>query len=250
MKSRIRTIFLFLAIFCSLDTVSADAWTPDALAAALDAADRPVADVSRDAARRPAEVLAFLGVEPGMTVVDLMAAGGWYTEVLSVAVGPDGKVYAQNPTWMLEGRGGANAKAIAARLEDDRLPNVVRADGPLGDAGIDPGSVDLVFTALNFHDTYYMVGADAAADQLAAIYAVLKPGGVLGLVDHNGDPKQDNAKLHRIPRQIAIDMAKEAGFTLEAEGEMLAHPEDDLTKMVFLPETRGKTDRFVLRLRK
>ena len=226
---------------------AADTWSTADLAAALSASARSDADKDRDVARKPAEVLVFIEIEPGMTVLDIAASAGWYTEVLSIAVGEDGTVYSQNLQAALERRNGANDKALTARLADDRLPNVVRADGEIG--AIEPGSIDVAFTALNFHDTYNFAGAEAAAALLAEFYAVLKPGGVLALIDHAGDPDQNNTKLHRIPKQIVVDLAADSGFILEAESDALAHPEDDRTEMVF-GEIRGKTDRFVLKLRK
>ena len=228
-------------------SISADTWSAADLTAALDNPARSEADKGRDAARKPAEVLVFIGVEPGMTVLDIAASAGWYTEVFSVAVGEDGTVYSQNTLATLERRDGASDKALSARLADDRLPNVIRADGEI--SAIEPGSIDVAFTALNFHDTYNFAGAEAAAALLAEIYAALKPGGVLGFIDHSGDPEQNNTKLHRIPKQIVMDLATESGFIVEAESDVLAHPEDDRTEMVF-GEIRGKTDRFVLKLRK
>lgn len=252
MNKTSRRVILILSL-CGLaltaGAVFAESWTAEDLAAALDNSDRSQQDKDRDAARKPAEVVAFIAIEPGMTVVDLMAAGGWYTEVLSIAAGPDGIVYSQNPATMLKSRGGASDKALTARLADERLKNVVRKDGALGEIDIAPESIDVAFTALNFHDTYNFGGAEAAGAQLDAIYAILKPGGVLALIDHRGDPDKDNVKLHRVPKQVAIDLATEAGFIVEAESDVLAHPEDDRTKMVFGP-IRGQTDRFLLKLRK
>ncbi len=224
-------------------------WSADDLAAALDNPGRPEADKARDAGRKPAEVVVFVGVEPGMTVLDVMASGGWYTEVLSVAVGPDGTVYAQNEPSALARRDGANDKAITARLADSHLANVQRVDQELTGLELEPGSVDAAITALNFHDTYNFAGPEAAAAFMQAIYDVLKPGGVLGMIDHSGDPDGDNVKLHRISRQIVVDIATGVGFVLEDEGDVLAHAEDDRTEMVFGP-IRGKTDRFLLKLRK
>ena len=106
------------------------------LAEELAASGRSDEDKARDAARRPAEVLAFLGVEPGMTVMDLLASGGWYTEVLSVAVGSEGTVYAQNPPMLLGRNDGAYDKAITARLAGSRLPNVIRLDHEVNNTGI------------------------------------------------------------------------------------------------------------------
>jgi predicted methyltransferase len=230
--------------------VQAAGWSADDLAAALDNPDRAQADKDRDTARKPAEVIAFSGIEPGMKVLDVMASAGYYTEVLSVAVGEDGTVYAQNPIRMLQFRDGATDKALSARLADDRLPNVVRMDGSLNEIDLADGSLDAAFTALNFHDTYYMAGEEAAAVLLQTIRGKLKPNGILVLIDHVGSPDQDNAKLHRIPKQIAVDLATAAGFAIEADGDVLSHPEDDKTQMVFGRDIRGKTDRFLLILRK
>jgi predicted methyltransferase len=240
---------LLAALWLIAAPAGAEGWSAGEFAATLQSSGRSEADRGRDSARQPAEVVVFVGIEPGMTIVDLMAAGGWYTEVLSIAAGPDGTVYAQNPPMMLEFRDGANDKALSRRLSDDRLGNVVRRDGALAETGIETGSVDIAFTALNFHDTYNYGGEEAAIAQLNAIFAILKPGGVLGLVDHNGDPDKNNVKLHRMPKQVAVDLAEQAGFVLVAESDVLAHPEDDHTQMVFGP-IRGKTDRFALKLQK
>ncbi len=227
--------------------VSATSWSADHLAALE---DRLAIDRERDAHRQPAAVMEFAGVQPGMTVLDVMAAGGWYSEVLSVAVGPKGVVYADNPRWLLDAMNGAPAKALTERLKDGRLSNVLRSDAGLEQGKIKAASIDFALTALNFHDTYYNAGEEAALEQLGLVFAALKPGGVFVLIDHSGAADADNARLHRIPQAIVLELATRAGFILEAEGEMLKHPEDDLSKMVFGKDIRGKTDRFVLKLRK
>jgi predicted methyltransferase len=220
------------------------------LAAALASANRPAEDKSRDADRKPAQLLQFFGVKPGMTTVDLIALGGYITEALSVAVGPKGKVYAQNPPVALQMRDGMYAKAIAERLANNRLPNVVRVDGDLpASSQIPPGSVDVAITAMNYHDVRNM-NPEIAAGFLKAVYSMLKPGGVLGVTDHVGNDGADNAQLHRIPKHFLIEDAKAAGYTVEAESDILAHSADDHTKNVFDPTLRGKTDQFVVRLRK
>lgn len=212
--------------------------------------DRPADDAARDAGRNPAGVLAFLGLEPGMTVIDVFAAGGWYSEVLAAGVGPEGRVIIQNPQRLLEVRDGVYGKQLTARLEGGRLGNVSRRDMNVHELGLEPGSVDFALTALNFHDMYYLMSPEVAAGTLASIYALLKPGGVLGLIDHFGAPEADNAALHRIDPQIVRDVAVAAGFIVEAESGILHNYNDDLTQIVFAPEIRGKTSRFVLRLRK
>ena len=220
------------------------------LAAALASANRPAEDKARDADRKPAELMQFFGVKPGMTTLDIIALGGYVTEVLSVAVGPNGKVYAQNPPVALQLRDGMYAKAITERLANNRLPNVVRVDGDLpASSQIPPGSVDVAITAMNYHDVRNMNPANGPAF-LKGVYSMLKPGGVFGVTDHVGNDGADNAALHRIPKHFLIEDAKAAGFVVEAESDMLAHSADDHTKNVFDPTLRGKTDQFVVRLRK
>jgi predicted methyltransferase len=253
-KSCVRLFFCVVSIFSVVGLSAANAAAAEAtsadLAKALAHAGRPEKDRARDVGRKPAEVVAFLGIKPGMTVMDLIAAGGYYTEVLSVAVGPQGSVYAQNPKAVLEFRDGANDKALTARLADNRLANVTRLDREIPDMGIAPGSLDAVLTALNFHDVYNRRGAEAVAGMLAVISAALKPGGVLGVIDHVGAAGADNTKLHRIEEALAVKALTDAGFVVEAKSEVLRHPDDDHSLFVFDPAIRGKTDRFVLRLRK
>jgi predicted methyltransferase len=220
------------------------------LATRLESGSRSDADKARDAGRKPSAVIAFLGIEPGMTVVDLLAASGYYTEVLAEAVGPDGRVYAQNTAFLLEMRDGANEKAMLVRLADDRLPNVERLDREINDLGLADGSVDAVLTALNFHDIYNGRGPDAAQAVLGAIHKILKPNGVVGIIDHAGTPGADNKKLHRMDEAKAIEAVEQAGFIVEAKSDVLRHPEDDRTRLVFAEGLRGATDRFVLKLRK
>ena len=225
------------------------------LAAALASGDRAAEDRARDAGRKPAEVIAFLGIGSGMTVMDLIAAGGYYTEVLSLAVGPTGKVHAQNPPRVLQFRDGANEKALSARLADGRLPNVERVDqADLTATGIAPGSLDAAITALNFHDVYNGMGGQgggpgAAAGFLAGVRALLKPGGVLGLIDHVGDPEQDNASLHRLDVAAAMPILEAAGFEIESS-DLLRNAEDDHMMRVFDAAIRGRTDRVLYRLTK
>jgi predicted methyltransferase len=224
--------------------------THEALAAALARPDRPEADRARDAGRRPAEVVAFLEIGPGMTVVDLIAAGGYYTEVLSGAVGPKGRVHAQNNAYVLKIRDGANEKALSARLADGRLANVERLDREMDDLGLAPGSIDAAVTALNFHDVYNGRGEQAADGFLKTVFAALKPGGVLGIIDHSGGAGGDDAELHRIDEARVVAAAERAGFEVEAKSDLLRNPGDDRKTNVFDPAIRGRTDRFLLRLRK
>ncbi len=211
---------------------------------------RSAEDQARDADRKPADVIEFLGIEPGMAVIDVIGAGGYYTEVLSLAVGTDGSVAAQNPAFVLEMREGANEKALTARLADNRLPNVTRLNKEFEELSANDGPFDAAITALNFHDLYNGRSPEAALGVLKTIYSMLKPGGVFGIIDHAGVADADNAELHRIEVAKVIETATAAGFVVEGQSSILSNPEDDHTQGVFAEGLRGHTDRFLLKLRK
>lgn len=219
------------------------------LATILASDSRSAEDRARDAGRKPAQVLEFLEIEPGMDVIDLMAAGGWYSEVLSLAVGEDGTVAAQNPPWMLAFREGAMGKELEARI-DGRLDNVDKMDASWEELDAESEKYDAALSALNFHDAYYLESPEAAAQMMSAVYGALVPGGVFGIIDHAGNPDGDNKGLHRIDKAIAIELAENAGFVVEGDSNLLANPADDHTQGVFTEGLRGSTDRFLLKLRK
>lgn len=231
------------------DDMAGDMAKAEPMALNLDVPSRPDKDKERDAARKPVEVLSFLGIGEGDTVMDLMASGGWYTEVLSIAVGPDGKVYAQNPAAFLAWNDGYYNKALGDRLKDGRLANVIRLDAEFDATGLAPGSLDAAMSALNFHDLYNPNPASTDV-MLASVFALLKPGGVLGIIDHVGDAGADNEKLHRIEPSKVVEAAEKAGFVVDATSDILMTGVDDHAKSPFDEATRGKTDRFLLRLKK
>ena len=211
---------------------------------------RAAEDRTRDTGRNPAGVIEFLGIEHGMTVIDVIAAGGYYTEVLSLAVGPDGRVMAHNPAVILEMRDGVNEKAISARLAGDRLANVSRLDKELADISAADGPFDAGITALNFHDIYNNYGEEATVDAMTVIYNALKPGGVFGIIDHQGTDANDNAALHRVEKAAVIRVAEAAGFEIDGDSGLLHMHEDDMSLGVFDESVRGKTHRFLLKLRR
>lgn len=213
---------------------------------ALAAPARPAEDKSRDAARKPIETVQFIGVKTGQTVIDVIAVGGWFTEVLSAAVGPSGKVLAQNPDFFVQREG----FVAAEKTRHDRLGNVQAVHGDLAAAGV-AGQADAAITALNLHDIYNGPGGEAGAVALAkGVYDALKPGGVFGVIDHVGIAGQNNAQFHRIQLQQAKDVLTKAGFTIEAESNLLANPADDHTKGVRDASVAGHTDQFLIRARK
>ncbi len=220
------------------------------LSARLAGSIRTEGDRARDAGRRPAEVIEFLGIESGMNVIDIIAGSGYYTEVLSYAVGKDGQVTAQNPAVVLEMRDGVNEKAISERLSDNRLPNVTRLNREIGELLASDGPYDAALTALNLHDIYNNYGEQGAIGAFKTIATLLKPGAVFGVIDHNGAADNDNKALHRINVDDAIRVAEAAGFVVEAQSGLLHVHDDDMSEGVFAEGRRGRTHRFLLKLRK
>jgi len=225
-----------------------------AIQAALDNADRPAKDRERDEGRKPGLVLEFIGVRPGQTLIEYFAAGGITAEILARAVGPQGKVYMQNPPWVLERPN--MVKAAGDRVAGNRLPNVVRVDKPLEALGLPPNSVDGAVMNLVFHDMFWL--SDDVPKVLADLHRTLKPGGFVGVIDHAAPAgtgpayakDRDNGQ-HRIDEDYARRMFLDAGLVLEAESDVLRNKEDDRQKPFFAPEMQGRTtDRFVLRFRK
>jgi predicted methyltransferase len=208
---------------------------------AMMAPDRPADEKALDAKRKPEEVLAFFGVKPGMKVIDVSAATGYYSELLAAAIGPTGTVYAQNSARMA-----ANKDAMQA-LHDRmaRVPNIKLSDAPEDNLGMD-GQLDFALLSLHLHDVYNFGGKDAALGLLRGIYASLKPGGKLGLIDHVGNEGADNKTLHRIPMATAEGLLKEAGFKVEGQSNVLHHAEDDHTMGSHDDKVRRMTDRMVV----
>jgi predicted methyltransferase len=206
---------------------------------------RPPEDAARDADRKPQEVMDFFGITPGQTVVELMAGRGYYAELLSQRVGPNGKVYAHNSPFVLKRFA---EEPLTARLARPSLANVERLDTELDAPGL-PDGVDAVVIVLFYHDTYWQeVDRKAMND---AVFRALKPGGIYGVVDHHaeaGSGDRDVQSLHRVDAELVKEEILEAGFELDGESDLLRHPEDDRKTNVF--KMRGKTDRFTLRFRK
>ena len=208
------------------------------------ATGRSPEDISRDALRKPGEVMDFFGIAPGQQVLELMSGAGYYADQLSRRVGPKGKVYAQNNQFILNLTG----KVFAARLENPELANVQRMDVEL-DAMELPKGLDAVVMILFYHDTYWMKTDRAAMNR--KVFEALKPGGVYGIVDHSahkGDGTQHVRSLHRVEESLVVEEVKAAGFELAGTSDLLRHAEDKRDYNVFKPPAgRDKTDRFVLK---
>ena len=225
----------------------------DVIALAIANSNRPDADRADDAARKPAEMLAFAGVAPGMTVLELEAGGGYYTELLSQIVGPGGEVIMQNPpafdTFL--------ADAIDNRLRRNRLANVRLSKTNFDALDAADASVDVVTWVLGPHELYFVPsGGEPLGDvtmTYAEIFRVLKPGGHFVILDHAavaGSLSETGDRLHRIDSAIIKNLTEAAGFVFVAESDILRNPKDDLEMSVFDPMVRRRTDRFLLKYQK
>lgn len=228
-------------------SVEASSPTPEPKPAPAPAADtgRPADDMARDALRKPQEVMDFFGVAPGSRVVELMAGRGYYVDLLSRRVGPEGRVWAHNSPFVLKRFA---EKPITERLQNPALSNVTRLDTPL-DAPALPADLDAVLIVLFYHDTFWQEVDRAAMNR--AIFEALKPGGVFGVIDHSakdGTGTAEVKRLHRIEESVVVQEIQAAGFQLAQSSDMLRNPEDDRSYMVFKPPAgRDRTDRFVLK---
>lgn len=219
---------------------------PDgAIAAAVAAPTRTPANVARDAARHPTETLAFFGVKPGDTVVELWPGGGWYTEILApLTQSGGGTLYAAAP-W----ERGLNTIRKWQEAKPDAYGAVKLAEFPATGAGpkVPDGSADVVLTFRNVHN-WRFGGMDKTAEAFQQIYAMLKPGGVLGVVDHRLPEAMNSAleeKSGYMKRSSIVAFAEAAGFKLAGESEVNANPRDthDYEKGVWsLPPTLTNKD--------
>ncbi len=223
-------------------------------AAAFASEARTDADRASDAGRKPEAVLEFFGIQRGDVVLEMWAGGGYYTELLAHVVGETGKVVAHANTPILEFAGEEHTN----RHADNRLPNSEVLLAENNELALEADSFDAATIILNYHDLYWSSEQygweqiDVPAF-LAELYKGIKPGGTLGIVDHqavSGSPSETGSTLHRIDSAIVIAELEGAGFVLDGESDVLANPEDDHTKGVFDPSVRGKTDRYVLRFKK
>jgi predicted methyltransferase len=231
----------------SAPAASSVAVTP-AIRAIVDAPDRVEDDRKLDAGRHPAETLAFFGIAPGMHVAEVIAGGGYTTELLARAVAPNGVVYAENPKGIL----GFVGKPWAERLTRPALKDVVRVDREVDDPFPSAAkNLDAVLLVLNYHDTVWQ---GANRDKMnAAVFGALKPGGVYGIIDHSaraGAGLADVQTLHRIEESDLRSEVEKAGFKLQAEADFLRNPSDPRdwsTSPRVAGEKRGTSDRFVLK---
>jgi predicted methyltransferase len=217
-----------------------------AIAAAVADPARPAEDVARDAARKPAQIVAFAGVKPGARVAELLPGGGYYTRILARAVGAKGRVYAIVPNSFAQ-RPGAMDRLKAAI---GGYPNVQIVVSDLTALKL-PEPVDLVWTSENYHDLHNGPTADPAGVN-KAVFAALKRHGTYFVEDHAapGTGISATSTLHRIDPAAVRSEVQAAGFRLDAESSLLANPADPHTARSNDPTISGRTDKLAMRFRK
>lgn len=224
---------------------------PAAVTAALADPGRPAADVQRDATRHPGEILAFMGVKPGDHVLDFIMGGGYWTRILAKSVGDQGGVIAYQPAEFIGFKADYAAQQDAATAP---YANVAASRESLASFAPAAGSLDAIITVQNWHDLHLKASPPGFAGIMAKrMFAALKPGGVLLVVDHVAATDPDFAlpqKLHRIDPAAARAEIEGAGFIFDGELSLLRNPDDNHALSVFDPALRGHTDQFIYRFRK
>jgi predicted methyltransferase len=240
------------AVVLALAAMPASAQSANVAVAVANSDARTEANVKLDESRKPAAVLKFLGLKPGMRVSDPFGGNLYWAEITAPAVGPKGRVSIWTPRQFYSQKIYDNYLALKAKQ-----PNVWMRVSPIEAPDLGSG-YDFMLINLDYHDVYwestkYGIARMDPDQWLKAVYAAMKPGAVVGIIDHAGDPGDTRAtveKLHRIDPAVVKADFKRAGFVLEAESDMLRNPADDHSLNVFDPKIRGKTDRFVLKFRK
>jgi predicted methyltransferase len=247
------------------------------IAQILASPDRSEADRTNDIRRKPDQMLAFIGVWPGMVALDLSAGGGYTTELIARAVGPTGRVYGQSPPRNPERAAPAptapegaaappatpaqvppavprpgsrtSAQALAERAKSPSASNIVAVVQPFETpipADLASNKLDLVTLMFNYHDLGFL-GVDRA-QMNKAVYAALKPGGMYVIADHSGRPGtgiSESGTLHRVEETFLRKEVETAGFKLAVEGTFLRNPSDPRDKNT--PDPPQPKDEFVLK---
>ena len=227
---------------------------PNAIASAIASPDRSADNVKLDESRKPAEVLKFLGLRPGMRVLDPFGGNFYWAEITGRAVGPKGHITVWQPQQFYTQKTYDAYQAVQAKE-----PNVWMRMSPMESPDIPAGKYDFMLINMDYHDIYWENAKRGIPrmdpDQwLKTIYAAMKPGAIVGVIDHVANPNDDTRatveKYHRIDPNVVKADFKRAGFQLVATSDMLRNPADPHDLLVFDPKIRGKTDRFVFKFRK
>ncbi|HJS41234.1 MAG TPA: methyltransferase [Sphingomicrobium sp.] len=248
--------FFSITLALALALGSAPAWAEpaDVAAAVANSSARSEANLKLDEDRKPSELLAFFGLERGMRVIDMFGANRYWAEIISPAIGPEGQLIVWQPTQFMNDKRKADFDAFAAKVGNTALIST-----PFEAPALGANAYDFMIMNLDYHDVYWQnperkIGRMEPDAWLKRIYAAMKPGAVVGIVDHaanpGGDTREVVEKLHRIDPAVVKADFQRAGFVLEGESQLLRNPADDHSLNVFDDKIRGKTDRFVLKFRK
>jgi len=222
----------------------------DIISKALNNQARAANNAARDESRKPGEIIKFMDVRPGMTVLDMVSNGGFYAEILANVVGEEGRIIAQ--TFASAGMDPDFAYAKYIR-DSEHMDNVVLIYANFADLDVKENTLDRIFIVQNYHDFYFDrpgYGVDDVQPVLAMFRKALKPGGMMAIIDHEanpGTPSTSGTSLHRISSDVVKNDMQTAGFKLVGNLDILLNETDDKTKGVFDPVNRGKTSRFVLK---
>lgn len=243
---------LIAAIIGLLAVVQAD---PAAIDRAIGNPARSETYRALDPQRAPAAILTFAGLHPGMQVLDVGTGGGYFTEIIADAVGPDGAVTGWNgPAFAAR----PNVRRALARIRD-RHPRTTYYATPTTSMALPREKFDLVLLHLFYHDFYWesaefglaRVEPRAVAGE---IFGATKAGGAVVIVDHvaagGRDPRAEVEATHRIDPAVVRADFEAAGFLFEAQSNLLRRTADDHSMRIFNPAIRGRTDRFMFRFRK
>ena len=249
-----RLTFFVVAAALAISAAPLAAQAPANVAAAVTAPGRSADNVKLDANRKPAELLQFLGLGQGMHVLDMFGANRYWAEIVAPAVGPYGSVVVWQPRQFINDERKAQFAEFAAKQ-----PNTALIYTPFETPVLGQNRYDFLLMNLDYHDVYWQSAERniprMEPDQwLRELFAAMKPGGVVGIIDHSaspgGDVRETVEKLHRIDPAVVRSDFERAGFVTEATSDLLRNPADDRAVNVFDPAIRGKTDRFVFRFRK
>jgi len=261
MAVRVPALLAASALSLTFMAAPALAQKPSAeIAAAVADKGRPDADTKRDADRKPAEIVAFAGVKPGMVVEELFPGGGYYTRILSKVIGPKGRMFLVTPAQMKDASRPAPAGQPPAPTPgqvSDALAKEVGNAAPVwqpADSPATPDKVDVVWSTDNYHDYRNpgFGGVDMAKFN-KALFDSLKPGGVYIIEDYEAAPgvgATATGTLHRIESATVQKEVEAAGFKFEGRSDALKNPADDHTLAIFNPMIRGHADQYVLKFRK
>ncbi|MEQ1890440.1 MAG: methyltransferase [Alphaproteobacteria bacterium] len=225
-----------------------------AIASAFHNPDRLAGDSDEDERRKARDVLEFMGVAPGMHVLDYFAGGGFNTELLSRIVGTGGSVIA----YYSPAGAARSAEKTATRFAGNRLANAKQLVAGVNDLHLAAGSLDGVLFVMAYHDLYHSprdAAPPANTGQItASLFQAVKPGGVVVVVDHVANASANTIEtvdaLHRIDPEVVKNDFTKAGFAFDSESTVLRNTTDDHAKPIMDPSVRYNTDRFVFRFRK